>query len=78
MTTDHSIPLTALDDDLYVELVSGFHVEPHTVSFPAVVDEHRRQGMWARPRFRGEAAEALAEWLNLMYPLDPDWYPLAR
>lgn len=77
-TTDHPTPLTALGDELYVELVSGYRVEPHTVSFPALVDEHRRQGIWVRPRFRHEAAEAIADWLNLVYPLDPDWYPLAR
>lgn len=80
MTPEHTTtaPLIALGDELYVELVGGHHLRRHTVSFPALVDEHRRRGMWAQPRFRREVAEALAEWLNLVYPHDPDWYPLAH
>jgi hypothetical protein len=38
MTTVHTttVPLTALGDELYVELVPGRHLGPRTVSFPAL------------------------------------------
>ncbi|WP_329072709.1 hypothetical protein [Amycolatopsis sp. NBC_01480] len=54
------------------------HAEPHQVSFPAVVEPRRHHGVWVRPRLRREVAEAVCEWLNVVYPTDPDWYPLAR
>ncbi|MFD4190744.1 hypothetical protein [Amycolatopsis thermoflava] len=35
-------------------------------------------GRWVRPQLRRDAAHALCEWLNVMYPTGPDWYPLVR
>ncbi|WP_162830309.1 hypothetical protein [Amycolatopsis palatopharyngis] len=43
-----------------------------------MIEPRRYHGLWVRPRLRREVAEAVCEWLNLVYPLDPDWYPLAR
>ncbi|SFB53282.1 hypothetical protein SAMN05216266_11710 [Amycolatopsis marina] len=82
-----STPTTATDSfegtDLtagenWIELVPAAHTQPHQVSFPAVIEPCRHHGLWVRPRLRREVAEAVCEWLNLVYPLDPDWYPLAR
>jgi hypothetical protein len=69
---------SALDGELYVEMVPGYNVELHRVTFPALIDTQREGNLCARPRFRREVAESLAEWLNLVYPSDPDWYHLAR
>ncbi|WP_216211114.1 hypothetical protein [Amycolatopsis aidingensis] len=62
----------------WIEFVPAALAQPHQVSFPAVVESRRNHGLWVRPRLRRDVAEALCEWLNLVYPLDPDWYPLAR
>ncbi|MDT8916053.1 hypothetical protein [Amycolatopsis sp. PS_44_ISF1] len=64
--------------EFWIEYVPAAHAEPHQVSFPAVVEPRRHRNLWVRPRLRPEAAEAVCEWLNLVYPADPDWYPLAR
>jgi hypothetical protein len=64
--------------EYWIELVPAAHAEPHQVSFPAVVEPRRHHGLWVRPRLRREVAEAMCEWLNVVYPVDPDWYPLAR
>ncbi|GAB2790511.1 hypothetical protein [Amycolatopsis magusensis] len=62
----------------WIELVPAAHAEPHQISFPAAIEHRRHHGLWVRPRLRREVAEAICEWLNLVYPADPDWYPLAR
>ncbi|QFU86742.1 hypothetical protein [Amycolatopsis sp. YIM 10] len=64
--------------EYWIELVPATHAEPHQISFPAVVEPRRHHGLWVRPRLRREVAEAVCKWLNLVYPVDPDWYPLAR
>lgn len=76
--TDWSTGTDLAAGENWIELVPATHAEPHQVSFPAVVERRRHHGLWARPRLRREVAEALCEWLNLVYPVDPDWYPLAR
>ncbi|MEV7042866.1 hypothetical protein [Amycolatopsis sp. NPDC051061] len=69
-------PLAAGEN--WIELVPAVHAEPHQVSFPAVIEPRRHHGLWVRPRLRREVADAVCEWLNVVYPIDPDWYPLAR
>ncbi|MEV6639648.1 hypothetical protein [Amycolatopsis sp. NPDC051371] len=64
--------------EYWIELVPAVRGEPHQVSFPAVIEPYRHHGLWVRPRLRREVAEAMCRWLNLVYPVDPDWYPLAR
>jgi hypothetical protein len=64
--------------EYWIELVPAATDQPHQISFPAVIEPRRHHGLWVRPRLRRETAEALCEWLNLVYPSDPDWYPLAR
>ncbi|MBN6034139.1 hypothetical protein [Amycolatopsis sp. 195334CR] len=79
-TLDAASP-AALDlaaGEYWIELVPATHAAPHQISFPAVVEPRRHHGLWVRPRMRREVAEAVCEWLNLVYPVDPDWYPLAR
>ncbi len=62
----------------WIELVPATHTQQHQASFPAVIEPRRHHGLWVRPRLRRQVAEAVCEWLNLVYPLDPDWYLLAR
>jgi hypothetical protein len=79
LATTHSSAATALTaGENWIELVPAAHAEPHQVSFPAVIEPRRHHGLWVRPRLRREVAEVVCEWLNLVYPVDPDWYPLAR
>ncbi|QWF81034.1 hypothetical protein [Amycolatopsis sp. CA-230715] len=77
-TTDSSAGTDLAAGEYWVEFVPAVRAEPHQVSFPAVVEPRRRDGLWVRPRLRREVAEAVCEWLNLVYPAAPDWYPLAR
>jgi len=74
---------SAADIDLatgehWIEHVPAARTRPHQLSFPALIEPRRHHGLWVRPRLRREVAQALCEWLNLVYPTDPDWYPLAR
>ncbi len=64
--------------EYWIELVPASPTAQHQVSFPAVIEPHRHHGPWVRPRLRPGIAQSLCEWLNLVYPSDPDWYPLAR
>ncbi|SEB46511.1 hypothetical protein SAMN04489727_1965 [Amycolatopsis tolypomycina] len=77
-TRDSSADVDLAAGEHWVELVPAAHGEPHQLSFPAVIEPRRRHGLWVRPRLRREVAEVVCEWLNLVYPVDPDWYPLAR
>lgn len=78
VTPDSSAGVDLAAGEHWIELVPAAHGEPHQVSFPAVIEARRHHGLWVRPRLRREVAEAVCEWLNLVYPVDPDWYPLAR
>ncbi|SFO04764.1 hypothetical protein [Amycolatopsis rubida] len=65
--------------ECWIEFVPAARAaEPHQASFPAVVESRRHHGLWVRPRLRREVAEEVCQWLNVVYPIDPDWYPLAR
>lgn len=75
---DSSADIDLAAGENWIELVPAAHAEPHQASFPAVVEPRRHHGLWVRPRLRRDVAEALCEWLNVVYPVDPDWYPLAR
>ncbi|TKG60952.1 hypothetical protein [Prauserella endophytica] len=83
MTMPSTAPDSSAGTDLaageyWIEFVPAAHGEPHQLSFPAVVEPARHHGLWVRPRLRREVAEAVCDWLNVVYPVDPDWYPLAR
>ncbi|OXM59552.1 hypothetical protein [Amycolatopsis vastitatis] len=80
LTTTDDLPgsVDLVAGEHWIELVPAAHGEPHQVSFPAMIEPRRHHGPWVRPRLRREVADALCEWLNLVYPVDPDWYPLAR
>jgi hypothetical protein len=77
-TTVSSAGTDAAAGEYWIELVPASPDQPHQVSFPAVIEPRRHHGPWVRPRLRPEVAQALCEWLNLVYPSDPDWYQLAR
>ncbi|MFI5593666.1 hypothetical protein ACIA5G_52190 [Amycolatopsis sp. NPDC051758] len=77
-TSDSSAAITLTAGEYWIELVPAAHAEPRQASFPAVIEPRRHHGLWVRPRLRREVAEAMCAWLNLVYPVDPDWYPLAR
>src|SRR4051812_28470769 len=83
MTALSTTPGSSVAGDLtagecWIELVPAVHGDPHQRSFPAVIEPCRHHGLWVRPRLRREVAEGMCQWLNLVYPADPDWYPLAR
>ncbi|MEV8609514.1 hypothetical protein AB0383_16545 [Amycolatopsis sp. NPDC051373] len=83
MTLLSNAPHSSAGTDLaageyWIEFVPAARAEPHQRSFPAAVEPARHHGLWVRPRLRREVAEAVCEWLNVVYPVDPDWYPLAR
>lgn len=77
-TTDLSAGAVLAAGEYWIELVPASADQPHQISFPAVIESRRHHGLWVRPRLRPEVAQALCEWLNLVYPSNPDWYPLAR
>ncbi|MFD4252482.1 hypothetical protein ACFWQL_22330 [Amycolatopsis thermoflava] len=77
-TADSSADIGLAAGEHWIEHVPAARTWPHQISFPAVIEPRRHQGLWVRPRLRREVARALCEWLNLVYPTDPDWYPLAR
>lgn len=64
--------------EYWIEYLPAARAEEHRASFPAAIEPARHHGLWVRPRLRREVAEAVCEWLNVVYPVDPDWYPLAR
>lgn len=77
-TADSSADIGLAAGEHWIEHVPAPRTWHHQISFPAVIEPRRHQGLWVRPRLRREVARALCEWLNLVYPTDPDWYPLAR
>ncbi|VVJ22696.1 Uncharacterised protein [Amycolatopsis camponoti] len=77
-TSDMSAVGALATGESWIELVPAVHGDPRQISFPAVIEPRRHHGVWVRPRLRRNVAEAMCEWLNLVYPTDPDWYPLAR
>lgn len=67
---------TAADSPAGIDLAVGeYWIEFVPAARPA---PRRHRSLRVRPRLRREVAEAVCQWLNLVYPTAPDWYPLAR